>query len=273
MTEEQQEEQFGDSWLDEADLSLESFMQEDALLDAIRDAPEIAESAVPMFEDFTTVDIVGADQESHLVSENGGARHAASSSTSGAELQTSVVEEEFESLRMKLSGDSTGVSGRRVVQNVQAESAAAEPSQRQQIAATAGVPGQSPTTSQRQKAGQPSKAVRQRSLPWRGGLLTCFAIVGIVLWGPELWEDPATTSISAQFKIPEIQVPLADPVDISMVDNIANRTQRGRVGSIMSVQRSSNASIVGTVALEGNTSSDRSERRKSRIRKGASDLS
>lgn len=266
MTEEQ--EHCADGWLDETDLALESFMQEDALLDAIRDAPPIAESAVPMFEDFTTVDIIGADQEDSFNLQECSITHAASSSTSAAELQTSIVDEEFESLRSKLSGDSTGVSGRRV-----AEPAAADLSQRQQAAVTAGVPGQSPNTGQRQKAGQPAKAVRQRSLPWRGGLLTLAAIVGIVLWGPELWEDPATTSISAQFKIPEIQVPLADPVDNNIFDKIANRTQRGRVGSIVSVQRSSNASTVGISGLEGNASSDRSERRKSRIRKGPSDLS
>mmetsp|Transcript_29769 Transcript_29769/g.75777 ORF Transcript_29769/g.75777 Transcript_29769/m.75777 type:complete len:323 (-) Transcript_29769:109-1077(-) len=127
-----------DDWgLDEADAALESFMQEDALLDAIQDAPEVP----------------GLGGFGPLGRAVGGLNPGAGAAS---------LPDECDEL---LTPGVSGPKERRVQEAGAQRSPAAE--------AAHGV-----------------RLSRQKTPPWRGALLTIVTLVGMYVWGPELfWED------------------------------------------------------------------------------------
>lgn len=218
------EEEAGPGWLDDADAALESFMQEDALLEAIQNAPALA-SAVSHFE----VD-EGADAES-------GAAHAAPLLAPAGHGHAR-------------SHGAGGAAAAAAAAAVSAEGAGLKARERRLEPLEIGAP--SPRSEAPLSPSKGSSKGRARPLPWRAGLVFLLAVVGIVFWGPDLFGSSEAKRLPAHVDPKPIQLPAFDDEDAEPANASRFGERRGRVGVQWSSDQAANMTATRDAEDEGN---------------------
>lgn len=223
--------------VDEADAALESFMQEDALLDAIQNAPQVG-ALVQTFE----VDAgalpggPGAGAPAPRPQVNSTIAPAFSSSSASASSGMA---------RREAAAPDRGPKERRHDATAELRPAAGQPPEAFEVA--------DPRADPEAK----THAAKPRSLPWGGALLTASALLGIFVWGPALWEEevksPSKMAVAAYAEPRPIQMPApsdddaAAPggINATSVNVTALSARRGSIGVRWSSGSAVNASMLG----------------------------
>lgn len=244
-----------DGWLDD-DGALESFLQEDALLDAIRNAPEV-QSEEPDFEDglLDTAPVgshrsaaghalelaeatSAASHQSFALTSASGGSGALSSAARGATSHTS---------------DAVPVSSSSESQNVhrfEIEAGTTGPKERRSDLEKGGATDTSRGAPQRRakaSPGEPPKARAEKKFPWQGVALAIATLLWMLIWGPDFGlsegEVKAAPSVALREpqRAPEIRMPKIDEdvSDENLQRSLGNISAPRRV-SIDSERRSSN---------------------------------
>eukprot|EP00427_Karlodinium_veneficum_P017462 CAMPEP_0169146272 /NCGR_PEP_ID=MMETSP1015-20121227/47449_1 /TAXON_ID=342587 /ORGANISM="Karlodinium micrum, Strain CCMP2283" /LENGTH=194 /DNA_ID=CAMNT_0009214103 /DNA_START=94 /DNA_END=675 /DNA_ORIENTATION=- len=174
----------GEGWLDD-DGALESFLQEDALLDAIRDAPEVSHE-IPTFEDY-----------SEPSSTNIGAQlRGAAEDFSATSLATATAVGSSASAILPGSDPLDGVS---IASAHPVGSKRHEGVHRFEIEAASEV-------------GPKERRVDIKTFPWCGAALAAATVLWILVYGPDFSEPPAQVKLlpASRRQEPEIRMPTID---------------------------------------------------------------
>mmetsp|Transcript_124507 Transcript_124507/g.248356 ORF Transcript_124507/g.248356 Transcript_124507/m.248356 type:complete len:256 (+) Transcript_124507:88-855(+) len=226
-----QEEQPGAAWLDETDTALESFMQEEALVDALQSAPEHAR--VEPFEVETIPPAAAVATPAIAVGASSGVPPSGGSATAAASLA-----------RLGEPVGSSGLQERRTEATAAAESQRHTGARQPEAASSGGA-----------EKDEKAKKAAKSGLPWRGAALVMMAILGLMLLAPGLFEEERVeTRRPVRAEPRPIQMPAVKEDEGATV--IANNTKVGqRLGSIgvsWSSGNATNASVI--VAASGNNS-------------------
>eukprot|EP00747_Dinoflagellata_sp_TGD_P087811 gnl/TRDRNA2_/TRDRNA2_163763_c2_seq3.p1 gnl/TRDRNA2_/TRDRNA2_163763_c2~~gnl/TRDRNA2_/TRDRNA2_163763_c2_seq3.p1 ORF type:complete len:282 (+),score=69.80 gnl/TRDRNA2_/TRDRNA2_163763_c2_seq3:92-937(+) len=256
-----------DGWADDVETELDSFMQEDALLDAIRSAPAEEHQAFPA----EAVDCTESITSGSGVNSPGVVSLApVSSSSTGAPLDAASggsADKDFDNLCAMLSAEarSAGSPGGPKERRPDAEQRPSAASQ--QAKGAAGPPKQ-----------------KSRPLPsGRSALLTVACLVGLLLYGPGLVGGDAPKEKKAPVKMtPRIMLPAIEAIDEALESMNATVKQAVRAGTISTQWSSESASNITidemmAAAANGNSTASETPReerprddrgRRGRLRKG-----
>jgi len=255
----------GAGWLDEADAALESFMQEDALLEAIQNAPE-PEAKVQSFEvDASAVAGHGAssaDSQASHAARGGGAPAAAVS------LVQIPVRAERSTAELLSRDDgitsSSGPKERRI--DTSGDSHRLPASRQPEVG--------SPTTPTKlQPRGRPN------ALPLLGAILSAIVVIAMVVWEtPGLWESDQQAVREAPLEPRPIQLPaVGADADLDQANATAVGVRRGSIGVRWSSDAAGNHSLPLDAAAAAATAGepprgDHGRRQRMRAKGGTSAL-
>lgn len=274
----------GDGWLDDDDAALESFLSEDALLDAIRNAP-VPETELPELQDYP-VPSAGS-----VGTRPGGGRDeapAAAVSSSTALPASAAGANSGDAL------DGVAVGGNHQaeshgVQRFEIEASDAGPKERRtdlERGATteasrgnaAGKRGKAPGDADAAK----SKPVK--TFPWQGAAIAAATLLWMLIWGPdfglssaaEVKAVPATPQRDPEIRMPSFSDDGLED-DLSLEIN-ATATRRGSIGVERSpmVAHGTNLSALadsGDASGEASSGGSNERGRRGRRRGGKSEMS
>lgn len=233
----------GDSWLDDEEAALESFLQEDALLDAIRNAPEM-ETSVPELEEYPVPDAgsvgsrIGGGQSIELAeviaptaasgssAVPSGSRGASRCDPMDGVTHSSLHHSEGQNIQ-RFEIEAAGGAGPKERRTDLERGGASD-------ASRAGAPGSRAQGS----SAEPSKARAERKFPWQGAALAAATLLWILFFGPDFGMSQSEVKVftprAAPVSDPQIRMPTVDEEDDldSDLEAFKNATvpRRGSVG-------------------------------------------
>lgn len=230
-------------WLDDADEdALDSFMQEDALLEAIQNAPGLETQGLQ------------ADVNTSVSSTCAASSSGNVNLSSGTECSEMLLKE------------------RRTETDVHRPGGKPQP-----------LEVDAPESSKGDK-----EKGRPKQMPWRGWIAALSFVLGVLLWGPDMWGEPAAMPVNP---VPPptprpIQMPLADEEEgegtAAPVATNASRlagdfgVKKGRISVTWSTDSNSTAAALAAAASKDNDTAARGEHgrrgRGGRVRGGKTEL-
>lgn len=285
--------QVGDAWLDDPTTALDSFEQEDALLEAIANAPGLTPTEEEEEEPPPPPVALSVQQEVELPSLAAARADSAPSSGGRGQLAEPDPLDDYDggqaqSTELNQFGSAQGTGPSR--RGARLDSSPLLP------------PSSSPTGDGGRTAASPSPAggkgrppphpPMKRSPPWRGVLLAVLTVLGMVYCGANLWEEPLKVELvpaSAAAAAPEIRLPSdsgqdadEDAFEGTGIALAANGTGRPTRHGHVEVQRANitemglganaTASATGGNASAVASAAAGSDRARRGRRKGASEL-